>query len=194
LQGVKTFEIRNRRVTYSLTLRRNITVIRGDSGTGKTTLYDMVADYTRNDRQSGVTITRGVRCAALVDIDWRNQLEGISDAVVFVDEGSSYVTSEDFASALQGTDNYYVIFSREPLHQLPYSVDEIYQFKNSGKRHRMEPVYKARRKRTYGASSDSRTPYAIVLTEDSKSGYQFYASRFEGTDVGCESAYGKSNV
>lgn len=35
-----------------------ITIVRGDSGTGKTTLYDMIADFTRLHEASGVNISQ----------------------------------------------------------------------------------------------------------------------------------------
>lgn len=169
-------------------------MVRGNSGTGKTTLYDMVADHTRNGSQSGVQITRGISCVALVDIDWLNQLNGISNSVVFVDEGARYILSEDFARAIKATDNYYVIFSREPLHQLPYSVNEIYYIKTSGKFHSLEPLYRRKMRNVYGAASPSRADYGFLLTEDSKAGFEFYAKRFEDSSLICESAGSKSNV
>ena len=38
---------RKRGTVFEFDVRRNITVIRGDSGTGKTTLYNMVVDHMR---------------------------------------------------------------------------------------------------------------------------------------------------
>lgn len=35
------------RVSFEFEIRRNITFVGGDSGTGKTTLYNMIADYMR---------------------------------------------------------------------------------------------------------------------------------------------------
>ena len=41
-------EIYNKRVHYHLTVKRNITVIQGDSATGKTELLRMISDYENN--------------------------------------------------------------------------------------------------------------------------------------------------
>ena len=44
------------------------------------------------------------------------------DSIVFIDEGNEFVKTKDFARAIQQTDNYYVIVTREGLPALPYSV------------------------------------------------------------------------
>jgi len=56
MNGSHLVKISRRRGTkYTFTIKRNITIVRGDSGTGKTTLFDMVADYMRTGEQSGVS-------------------------------------------------------------------------------------------------------------------------------------------
>ena len=45
MKGKHIVTVRNRRVQFTLELERNITVIRGDSATGKTTLVGMLRDY-----------------------------------------------------------------------------------------------------------------------------------------------------
>ena len=138
MKGTQHVEVSNRNAKFRFDLHRNITIVRGDSGTGKTTLYNMIADYTRLKAESGVNLSSTKPCVALMDMDWKNQLDGISNSIVFIDEGATYISSEKFAEAIKNSDNYYVIFNREGLHQLPYSVEEIYQIKTSGKYHSFE--------------------------------------------------------
>ena len=45
MTGKYDIEIYNKRVHYHLTVKRNITVIQGDSATGKTELLRMISDY-----------------------------------------------------------------------------------------------------------------------------------------------------
>lgn len=45
MKGKHSIVVRNRRVQFALELERNITVIRGDSATGKTTMLGMLRDY-----------------------------------------------------------------------------------------------------------------------------------------------------
>ena len=45
MKGKHIVVVRNSRVQFTLELERNLTVIRGDSATGKTTLLGMLQDY-----------------------------------------------------------------------------------------------------------------------------------------------------
>ena len=47
----------------------------------------------------------------------------------------------EFASVIQDTDNYYVIVTREGIPSLPYSVDEIYGIRDSGKYGTLKQTY-----------------------------------------------------
>lgn len=143
MTGIQHIKVSNRDASFTFDLNRNITIVRGKSGTGKTTLYEMIADYTRLRDKSGVNISCKKNCAALVDIDWKNQLSSLSDSIVFIDEGAAYIKTLEFAKAVKNSDNYYVIFSRESLHDLPYSVDEIYEIKASGKYHKFVKMFKS---------------------------------------------------
>ena len=186
---------RRRGTTFEFTVRRNITIVRGDSGTGKTILYDMVADYTRLGDNSGVTVQCERPCVALTDIDWRNQLAGIAGSIVFIDEGMEDLPTEDFPRAVRDSDNYYVIFTRSELPCLPYSVNEIYRIKTSGKFHSLVPMYKELEGHRYSLSrAKANQDFDVLLTEDSKSGLQFFEARFDGEKLHCESAQSNTKI
>ncbi len=195
MTGVQKVSVSNRYAKFEFELHRNITIVRGDSGTGKTTLYSMIADYTRLGDASGVNVSCAKKCVALVDINWKIQLQSISDSIVFIDEGADFLASKDFAEAIKGSDNYYVIFNREGLHCLPYSVEEIYEIKTSGKYHSFVKMFKVDKKHLYyrGKKPEAKK-YTTMLTEDSKSGYQFFQHYCEGGSAKCESASTKSNI
>ena len=129
MKGKHIVTVRNRRVQFTLELERNITVIRGDSATGKTTLVGMLRDYEAQGEQSGVSLTCDRRCGVLTDRDWEQRLPLFQDSILFVDEGNAFVSSEGFAKAIRGSSNYYVLITRENLHQLPYSVDAILELR-----------------------------------------------------------------
>ena len=116
---------RRRSASYKFTVKRNITIVRGDSGTGKTTLFEMIDDHARLGDQSGVSVTCDCPCIALSDSDWKHQLGMTSGAIVFVDEGLKDIFTDEFARAVLGSDNYYVLITRADLPNLPYSVDEV---------------------------------------------------------------------
>lgn len=186
---------RRRGTSFRFKVRRNVTIVRGDSGTGKTTLYEMVADHTRLGDASGVSIQCDKPCVALTDIDWKNQLEQTRDSIVFVDEGFEPLASEAFARAVFGSDNYFVIFSRSELANLPYSVNEVYRIKTSGKFHTFEPLYKRKEGERYSLSRVTpKTDFDVLLTEDSKSGLQFFSHRFEDKELRVETSASNSKI
>ena len=186
---------RKRGTSFKFTVRRNITIVRGDSGTGKTTLYEMIADYTRLGAQSGVTVQCDRPCVALTDVDWRNQLSKISDSLVFVDEGLEEVASDGFAAAVRESSTYYIIFCREELSNLPYSVNEVYRIKTSGKYHSFVQMYTESDHCRYSLSKvKPKHDFDVLLTEDSKSGLQFYSRHFKSGKVQCETAGTNSGI
>lgn len=187
---------RKRGTSFKFELRRNVTVVRGDSGTGKTTLFEMVADHMRLGDRSGVSVSCDKPCVALTDMDWRGQIARTSDSIVFVDEGLEEMLTPDFARALRDSDNYYVIFCRAELCNLPYSVDEVYRIKKSGKYHAFAPLYRQGEGFRYSQSrAKPKADFDTLLTEDSRSGLQFFESRFgEEGSPRCESAMSNSRV
>ncbi len=193
-----SFEInvsRKRGARYGFAVRRNITIIRGNSGSGKTTLYEMIADHMRYGEQSGVTIQCDCPCVALTDNDWKTQLEGFANSIVFIDEGFKALFSREFASVVKGSSNYFVIITRADLPTLPYSVNEVYRVKSSGKFHSLVPLYVEREQHRYSASKAApKSDFDVLVTEDSKSGFEFYSRRFVDSDIVCESAGSNSSV
>ncbi|MCM1333769.1 MAG: hypothetical protein NC084_04540 [Bacteroides sp.] len=198
MTGVHHVEVKNRDARFKFDLYRNITVVRGNSGTGKTTLFEMIADYTRLKEASGVNLSCDKDCVALTDTDWKNQLSGVTDSIVFIDEGAVYLRSKDFAKAIKRTDNYYVIFSRENLHELPYSVEEIYEIRASGKFHSFKKMYRSEKHIYYKDGSRSKpkpdAPFHALLTEDSRSGYRFYCAFFRDDGVECHTSGSNSAI
>lgn len=193
MKGAKQIRVSNRNLHYQFTITRNITIVAGNSGTGKTTLYELIAEHTRLGAASGVQITSDAPCVALTDIDWLNQLRRTKSSIVFVDEGFEPLATHEFAAAIKSTDNYYVLITREPLYELPYSVDEIYFIRTSGKYHTFQRMYQRSDDRLYALASE-KLPAVHVLTEDSRAGYQFYQHYYDGTSVTCHSAGSNSGV
>ena len=143
MKGSHNVIVETEHMKYTFTIRRNITIVLGDSGTGKTTLVDYLNMYSHRGTGSGVTLQSDVPCVVLSDISgqWRNILSGIRQSIVFIDEGQPFIFTEDFATAVRDSDNYYVLITRRPLRNLPYSTQEIYGIRTTGKYHFPEKVY-----------------------------------------------------
>ena len=123
-------------------------------------------------------------------------MKTIKNSIVFIDEGVKFVFSEDFAKAITESDNYYVLFNREKLPQLPYSVDEIYQIKTTGKKnHTFIRMFDSTKNHIYTQKSiNKKFIYDTVVVEDSKSGYEFYCAYFDRTKIVCKSSGSKSKL
>lgn len=185
MKGSYRIKVGNKRVRYDITVNRNITIIQGDSATGKTTLIGLIQDYDNEGKNSGVHLECEKECKILTGKDWRDKLEGINDAIVFIDEGNKFITSTDFARAIQGTSNYYVIITREDLKTLPYSVNEIYGMHEVGNKKVGEPVYNGMYK-IYGEFAlNSEIKPTLVITEDSNSGFEFFKEVCRSSSISC---------
>lgn len=77
---------------------------------------------------------------------------------------------------------------------LPYSVQEIYGFRESGKYHEAKQKYNEMYHLYGEISAQSSIEPELVITEDSNSGYDFFAKLSEQKNVNCISANGKSNI
>lgn len=187
--------VKNARLQYKMTLNRNITVLRGDSATGKTTLIEMIASYQANGESSGVKIDSKKACVVLTSFNWKINLKTITDSFVFIDEGEKFITSQEFAEAIKLSDNYYVIATRHKLSNLPYSTKEIYGIKNtSGNRYQGTKRLYCEFYPLYKNNIDVIENPSLVIVEDSNSGYEFYKNYFNKYNIKCISAGGKSNV
>ena len=152
MKGKHRVIVSTKRLKYDFELRRNLTIIRGNSATGKTTLVEMIQDYVNNPSGTPVELVCDKRCYVLEGALWKEQLSGISDSIVFIDEGNEFIKTVEFAEEIQNSDNYYVIISREALPALPYSVEEIYGIRTSGKYGTLKQSYHEFY-RIYGAES-----------------------------------------
>lgn len=194
MKGKYSIQIQNAAVRYEFEIKRNITIIRGDSATGKTKLVEMIAEYYEEGEASGISLKCEKICSVLSGRDWKAVLSTWENRIVFIDEGNDFVLSDEFAAFIQETDNYYVIVTREGLPNLPYSVDEIYGIRESGKYASLKQVYNEMyhiyEKKNY---SEPVKP-EVVLVEDSNSGYEFYDYLSQDRTWQVYSANGKSNL
>lgn len=186
--------VQNRYLKYDFEIRRNLTIIQGDSATGKTTLVEMIRE-SRLDPKSGITISCERPCRVIEGDLWKEQLSYISNSILFIDEGASFVETEEFAVAARNSSNYFVIVTRENLEMLPISVEEVYGIRSSGKYGTLEPVYhEMYRLYDVERSQDSSVTPNHILVEDSNAGFEFFHDVAEKNDLSCTSAHGKSNV
>lgn len=194
MKGMHRVVVSTKRLKYDFVIRRNITIIQGNSATGKTTLVDMIREAVNNTSGTSVDLVCDKKCFVLDGTLWKEQLAAVSNSIVFIDEGNEFIKTIEFSKFIQNTDNYYVIVTRESLPTLPYSVEEIYGIKTSGKYGKLEQKFNEFY-RIYGSDIYKESIHPnTVLTEDSNSGYQFFKSICNDSHIKCESLNGKSNI
>lgn len=193
--GKYDIKIYDNKVHYHLIVKRNITIIQGNSATGKTTLIDMLLDYSQLGKNSGVTVVCERKCVAFrFQNDMQLQiLQTMHGYIIFLDENNSFIKTHEFARIVNESDNYFVIICRDALPQLPYSIEEIYGMRiNKESQKYIEP------KKTYNELYNIYNLYDskeikpdTVITEDSNSGNECFSHVFE---CECRSAEGKSKI
>lgn len=194
MKGSHRIIVESKKIKYDFTIKRNITILTGDSGSGKTVLIELIRDYRRYGSDSGVFLSCDRDCRTIDNEDWERQISEISDSIIFIDEGNRFLTSKKFAELIQKSDNYFVIATREKLPMLPYSVNEIYGFRKSGKFQEARQTYNEIY-HLYGEISEQGMIFPqYVITEDSNSGYEFFSELSKERNIRCTAANGKSNI
>lgn len=193
MKGKYRVIVQNNRIHYEFEIKRNITVIQGDSATGKTTLINMLRQAENLGTSSGIDVICDVPCRVLEGSNWKLILQNLSGNIIFIDEENTFINTEEFAVSVRGSDNYFVLITRENLYNLPYSVEEIYGLHASGKYQNTKKVYQ-QMYRIYSDIQQLPVKPEKIIAEDSNSGYEFFKAVSEEKGIECESAQGKSNI
>ena len=196
MNGKYYFRVKSKRTLFEFTIRRNITVLKGDSATGKTTLLHMLYEYLRVGRESGYMVSTNaayfVYLRKEVGREWQEVLFSLKNTIIFIEENNDFVFTKEFADFVKKSGNYFVLVNRSPFKMLPYSIHEIYEIVTEGK--------KADVKESYHEFKELYNNYPImvnnkiqnIVTEDKRSGYQFFSKVYENINV--VSAGGNENI
>ena len=193
MKGKYKVIVRNNKLHYEFEIKRNITIIQGDSATGKTTLINMLRQAENLGESSGVDVLSNVPCRILEGVSWKLILQNTAGTIFFIDEENVFINTEEFAAEVRGSDNYFVLITRENLYNLPYSVEEIYGLYASGRYQNTKKIYQ-QMYRIYSDIQELPIKPELFIVEDSNSGYEFFKAVSNERNLECESAGGKSNI
>lgn len=167
--GKYDISIGNKRVKYKFTLDNKITVITGDSATGKSTIFRLIQQH---DAGGFVDIECKAKIVYLVsnlDLDTAIRLiSRDSDNKIFIiDEDFSYLYSKEFQAAINKSLAYFIIIARNPLKGLNYSPNDIYEmyYDESDNTNKLRHHY---------SWADKFCAPDEIIVEDSKSGFELY--------------------
>ena len=193
MKGRHIISVTSRKAGYHLELERKISVLKGNSGTGKSSLIRLISEYLEYGKQSGVKLSVDSNASLTVltnTSDWDDILDLARDAILFIDEDVRYLYSEPFQRKLWSADCYAVIVSRSGRFKaLPYSIFGIYELVTERRGvNTATTLY-----RLYEEKQENRV-FDLVLTEDSNSGYEMARYAFDKEQTEVESAGGNSLV
>ena len=198
-------------IRYEFTLKRQFTIVCGDSGTGKTVLRDFIQmHFTEKDNDrvkivitpefnaSSVPVARAitedllsVRESGDTHDDGSYKLKWSKkprNKIIFVDEDYAYLRGIGFAAATNYTDAYYVVLARDTrvAEYLNNSVWDFIHFKEVGNETIVNKAFKM-----YNEYNGIIGNYDEVLHEDSTTGKEICAKALSEV---VESVYGNINI
>lgn len=153
----------------------------------------LISDFEENGVSSGITVQCDARCTVLNSVDWELRMRELKQCIIFIDETATFLKTKRFAEAVRGSDNYFVIVTRDDLPQLPYSIEEIYGLRNVSDTEKYKTFRKVYNEmyNLYNLKLPKKVVPDKVIVEDSNAGFSFFKIVFGKM---CESARGKSNV
>lgn len=192
-------------IHYTFDIQRKITVLTGNSGTGKTTLVDLINDLNsqsvvRRYNKDGDLEKTSVDILTVSDKGFDTVLMNRVNSIIVVDEGLIYAY-KNFFDLLMMSNNYFILITRmnfdrikDSLAPIPYLMFEIYRIASYTKN---KHTFDSFRNVYTFEPINLLSPYitlssnTIIITEDSKSGYEFFVKAFPNNVV--YSADGKNN-
>lgn len=112
---------------YELTLNNKITVIRGESASGKTLLCNLIEKSFKTD---------AIRIECDIDYDilirkpkrYDIVMQAYENSLIFIDEDSPILRDEEFIKTALSYKIYFVLFTRDCKNiKIPYSVLDTYK-------------------------------------------------------------------
>lgn len=170
MKGKYTIVIHNNVLRYEITINRSITILKGKSATGKSTLYNLFLQLKKRGSKSGIHCNMTDKIDILDSSEDWNYLQyklNESRGKIFIyDEGNIFMGTPEFASLIQQSDNYFIFITRSSrLNYLTYSMDSIYELRSEKRGNitvtKMFPMY---------SNVDMKFYPDIIISEDSNSG------------------------
>lgn len=129
MHGEQTLILKTRRLEYRLAFNSKVTVIGGNSGTGKTALCSLLSEFLHEGKNSAYSVESSCPVALLAG-DWytaRLQLQHLAHTLLVVDEDASYLESGLFAVMISRSSCYAVVMSHSMLKNIVGVSKEMHE-------------------------------------------------------------------
>lgn len=124
--------VRKGNVKYNVIIDRKISIIRGDSGTGKSLICDFIEQS--DDAGSKIIVKCNDDTYDVVNLTSQmykhTDVSSSKNVIYFIDELSSFLQTDDFATEVLKSNSLFVVITRKTrsLSNLPYSIHALYKF------------------------------------------------------------------
>lgn len=206
MNGKYLFDVAYAGVQYSFELERNLTILKGDSATGKSFLLRSFTEYVdTNGEICDVKIKRYIKDSYVLvkDVEihvmtrgvWRLRDSIPSNSIIFIDENNKFVKTNEFSEYVKESGNYFVIISREDVidpagSALPISYKSVLSFKNDNK----YPVVNHTYNLYENTVGDLNTKPDVIITEDSGFGFKLLQKYYYKYGIDVITSKGNSNL
>lgn len=189
--------IYSRRIRYEMVLNSSnkINIIRGNSGTGKTTLCGMLQRY--NNGEPNVKLECSRECILANSDNFYNKIMENEEAIIIMDEDdivklcSKRDERNPLPNIIASANNYFVFITRRRYDWLPVDISAMYALnsvvtENNKNKNILTRLYEAN-----GVDNVDSIKIDKIVTEDSKSGNIIMERHF---DCKVETTMGKDNI
>lgn len=137
-----SIEIVSKNYNLKMSLERRLTVLKGNSGEGKTSLLDIVRQDESSREDAGIMLNSTLPVVALGYKKWKEDMMREENCIFILDD-LYIVESVEFANLYKKyavSKNWYIIIiNRAELYELSDEIDSVYRFIGNGKYHYIEP-------------------------------------------------------
>lgn len=175
--------IESKKFNCKFSICQKVTIIRGHSGRGKTLFTRAISD-TSGAYKVKISDNK-YSIMALPSVGWYDIIEtGINKSLkrIYVIDDTDFICSDEFSHLfVQDKTCFYIIINRfssinaKSLGRIPFSTEEVYKLIANGREHHLEKFY------SYTTSNLSHINIDICITEDSKSGFEFFKTLTNST-------------
>lgn len=128
MTGNYNIELTTKRVRFVFEVKKKYTIIRGDSGTGKSTFANYIMKYQLYGDSLGIDLKCDIPIKRVFNAEDFRTFNG---CILVIDEGDAVLRADNIVSLFKDSDNYFIILSREKLGYLPYGCKDIYEIKSN---------------------------------------------------------------
>lgn len=183
MKGKYSIKLKNKKMQYSLEISRQVSIIRGDSSTGKSSFVAMLKQHISEVNKGTFPTTiletnislKNIHIMSGDDEHILSKIEEYSKSIIILDEDCDYFfNKKSFGSYVKNSDNYFVIVSRRKLAHVPYSIDSVFCFENSVKAMNGIVYTSSIIKKVFSNDYIKVNDCSVIITEDVGLGCEVY--------------------